>query len=115
MRMGVPPSSVNCLVAAGFFTLAPGAEAMRVPKPAAGIITTTFIAGCKYTRVDAAVQIGASGLRFAFLGAPINQYDSSRDPRCKRNRDAAIPRCFRAMRELSGPSHLKKSPPVPIT
>src|ERR1700680_2791845 len=58
MRMGVPPSSVNCLVAAGFFPLAPGADDMRVPKPAAGIITTTFIAGCKYTRAGASVQIG---------------------------------------------------------
>jgi hypothetical protein len=38
--------------------LALGAEAMRVPKPAAGIIAITFMAGCKYTRVSARVQIG---------------------------------------------------------
>jgi hypothetical protein len=25
---------------------------MRVPSPAAGIITTTFIAGCKYTSAE---------------------------------------------------------------
>src|ERR1700730_14332149 len=58
MGMGVPPSSVNCLVAAGFLPLAAGADAIRVPRPAAGMITTTFIGGCKYTRVGASVQIG---------------------------------------------------------
>src|SRR5271170_4010214 len=57
--MGVPPSSVNCLVVVGFLPFALGAEAMRVPKPAAGMITNTFIAGCKYTRAGASVQIGA--------------------------------------------------------
>jgi hypothetical protein len=30
---------------------------MRVPRPAAGIITTTFIAGCKYTSAQAGVQM----------------------------------------------------------
>ena len=30
---------------------------MRVPKPAAGMITTTFIAGCKYTGPGAPVQM----------------------------------------------------------
>ena len=33
---------------------------MRVPKPAAGMIATTFIAGCKYTRACAPVQIGVT-------------------------------------------------------
>src|SRR5262249_21826340 len=42
--MGVPPSSANCLVAI-FLDLDSGAEAIRVPNPAAGIITTTFIEG----------------------------------------------------------------------
>lgn len=62
MRIGTPPSSVNCLVDAGFLLWVRGAEAIRVPKPAAGTITITFIAGCKYTRVRAAVQIGPRGL-----------------------------------------------------
>src|SRR5208283_5488831 len=61
MRIGVPPSSVNCLLAAGFLPRAPGAEAMRVPRPAAGMIATTFIAGCKYTRAEESVQIGRLG------------------------------------------------------
>ena len=30
---------------------------MRVPNPAAGMITTTFIAGCKYTAQGAQVQM----------------------------------------------------------
>src|SRR5580692_13015127 len=66
MRIGTPPSSVNCLVAVGL-ALARGAETMRVPKPAAGTITTTFIAGCKYTRVWAAVQIGFALVNFTSL------------------------------------------------
>jgi hypothetical protein len=49
MRIGVPPISENCFDAAGFLLLASDACAMRVPKPAAGIMTKTFIAGCKYT------------------------------------------------------------------
>src|SRR5579863_6243313 len=61
MRIGVPPSSVNCLLAEGFLPRALGAECMRVPRPAAGIIATTFIAGCKYTRAGASVQIGLLG------------------------------------------------------
>src|ERR1035438_3288834 len=53
MRMGVPASSVNCLEGWGFFVFASralGMGAIRVPRPAAGIITITFMAGCKYTR-----------------------------------------------------------------
>ena len=52
IRIGVPPSSENCLEGGAFFclTLAPAdIGAMRVPRPAAGMITTTFIAGSKYT------------------------------------------------------------------
>src|SRR6266852_5592385 len=48
MRIGVPPNSENCLDAAGFLFLASEAGAMRVPRPAAGMMTTTFMAGCKY-------------------------------------------------------------------
>src|SRR5712692_784334 len=55
--MGVPPSSVNCLEAEGFLPFALGANVMRVPRPAAGMITTTFIAGCKYTGGGRGVQI----------------------------------------------------------
>src|SRR5580658_7503207 len=57
MRMGVPASSANCLDGAMFFVRALGAELMRVPRPAAGIITTTFMAGCQYTGRDWVVQI----------------------------------------------------------
>ena len=60
MRIGVPPSSVNCLEGGDFFCLplAPtGIGAMRVPSPAAGMITTTFIAGCKYTSAEVGVQM----------------------------------------------------------
>src|ERR1700677_4081656 len=63
MRIGTPPSSVNCLVAAGFLLLPRESETIRVPKPAAGTITTTFIAGCKYTRGRASVQIGSPNVR----------------------------------------------------
>src|ERR1700687_3257493 len=34
--------------------------AMRVPSPAAGIITITFMAGCKYTSAEAGVQISGN-------------------------------------------------------
>src|SRR2546428_13889020 len=57
MRIGVPLSSVNCLEATGFFPFASGADAMRVPRPAAGMMATTFMAGCKYTRRQEPVQI----------------------------------------------------------
>src|SRR5580704_18076807 len=63
MRIGTPPSSVNCLVAAGFLLLPRESETIRVPKHAAGTITTTFIAGCKYTRGRASVQIGSPNVR----------------------------------------------------
>src|ERR1700689_167756 len=50
--MGEPPRSLNCFEGCGFFvfaSIALGMGAMRVPSPAAGIITITFMAGCKYT------------------------------------------------------------------
>ncbi len=40
--MGTPPSSLNCLLGDSFLVL-PEAGAMRVPSPAAGIMTNTFI------------------------------------------------------------------------
>src|SRR5580658_3372457 len=43
MRMGTPSISLNCLLGAFFFALAPDGEAMRVPSPAAGTMTKTFI------------------------------------------------------------------------
>src|ERR1700683_3911237 len=62
MRMGVPASAVNCLEGCGLvFALgskALGMGAMRVPRPAAGIITITFIAGCKYTSAEAGSSNG---------------------------------------------------------
>src|SRR5580698_11500067 len=41
-----------------------GMGAMRVPRPAAGMMTITFIAGCKYTRVSrpSSNHPGPSGL-----------------------------------------------------
>src|SRR5580693_5149245 len=83
-RIGVPPNSVNCFEGGAFrFPLAPtGMGAMRVPSPAAGMITTTFIAGSKYTGASEGVQIQKQftaereiaektpGGLFRFLSAP---------------------------------------------
>src|SRR6266536_4477687 len=52
MRIGVPASSVNCFEGEDLFdfvSLALGSGAMRVPSPAAGMMTITFMAGCQYT------------------------------------------------------------------
>src|ERR1700722_18778797 len=46
--MGIPSNSVNCLEGRFFLALEALAGIMRVPNPAAGMIPTTFIAGCKY-------------------------------------------------------------------
>jgi hypothetical protein len=44
MRIGVPSNSVNCFEGVFGLLLSPGGiGAMRVPRPAAGIMTTTFI------------------------------------------------------------------------
>ncbi len=43
---------MNCFEGCDFLDLASfalGMGAMRVPRPAAGMMTTTFIAACKYT------------------------------------------------------------------
>ena len=40
---GTPSNSVNCLVAAGLAGVSRGTDAMRVPSPAAGIMTNTFM------------------------------------------------------------------------
>jgi len=45
MSIGVPSSSANCFDGVDFFVFALGAKAMRVPRPAAGIMTTTFMEG----------------------------------------------------------------------
>src|ERR1019366_5752214 len=42
-RIGTPPNSLNCLLGAFFLDLAAEGGAMRVPSPAAGIMTNTFI------------------------------------------------------------------------
>src|SRR5690242_5333651 len=58
--MGVPARSVNCFEGCGFlpFAVLPlGTGAMRVPSPAAGMMTMTFIAGCKYTDAERQLQI----------------------------------------------------------
>jgi hypothetical protein len=48
IKIGVPASSVNCLEGCGFLlfeSIALGTGAIRVPSHAAGIMTTTFMAG----------------------------------------------------------------------
>src|SRR5712692_5925546 len=69
MRIGTPSSSVNCLDGADFFPRALGAEAIRVPRPAAGMMTTTFIEGDQYTAASVAVQIGGLLGRFPKFNA----------------------------------------------
>ena len=61
--MGVPASSVNCFEGADFF---PGAVsgAMRVPRPAAGIMTNTFTGRSVYERKAQLVQSGWFVLEF---------------------------------------------------
>src|ERR1700691_300868 len=43
MRIGTPPSSLNCLLGDLLLDFAPEGGAMRVPSPAAGTIRNTFI------------------------------------------------------------------------
>src|SRR6476659_5854453 len=69
--MGASPTSVNCFetvaVFADFFFV-PG-PAMRVPSPAAGMMTKTFIEGRKYTEsLCRALDHRHDGLRFALVG-----------------------------------------------
>src|SRR5256885_7997898 len=76
MRIGTPSSSVNCLDGADFFPLELGAEAIRVPRPAAGMMTTTFIEGDQYTAASVAVQIGGLLGRFPkFNAVPLWVHD----------------------------------------
>src|SRR5690348_14022013 len=62
MRIGIPPNSVNCFEGCAFFdrvSMALGTGAIRVPSPAAGMMTTTFMAGGQYTSAHAGVQMGS--------------------------------------------------------
>src|SRR3954471_20345168 len=69
--MGASPSSVSCLETTAFFGafyFGPG-PAMRVPSPAAGMMTNTFIEGRKYTEsLCRALDHRHDGLRFALVG-----------------------------------------------
>src|SRR4051812_28830228 len=69
--MGASPSSVNCLETTAFFGaffFGPG-PAMRVPSPAAGMMTNTFIEGKKYTEsLRWPLDHRHDGLRFALVG-----------------------------------------------
>src|ERR1051325_346091 len=68
MRIGTPSNSVNCLEAEGV-TRALLAAAIRVPRPAAGMITITLIAGLKYTRLGGGTaNLGVFGSRFSVFG-----------------------------------------------
>ena len=64
-RMGTPPNSLNCLVGTFFLALVAEGDAMRVPNPAAGIITKTFIGGDQYST---GTEVGASALRLLRIG-----------------------------------------------
>src|SRR5262252_1702912 len=64
MRMGVPPSSVNCFEGGGFLLFPLGTGAMRVPSPAAGIMTTTFMGRQVYEPHRAEFKSAAPHLRF---------------------------------------------------
>src|SRR5208337_1949133 len=50
--MGTPPSSLNCLLGAFFLDFAAEGGAMRVPSPAAGTMTNTFIGGISIVQVS---------------------------------------------------------------
>ncbi len=56
---GVPCRSTNCLLAAGLPALAVGGDAMRVPNPAAGMITTIFMRANSIRVAASTVQISA--------------------------------------------------------
>src|SRR5208282_6259952 len=47
--MGTPPNSLNCLVGDFLLDFAAEGGAMRVPRPAAGTMTNTFIRGDQYS------------------------------------------------------------------
>src|SRR5271170_1534120 len=90
--MGTPPSSLNCLVGAFFLTF-PGkgaAEdaAMRVPSPAAGTMTNTFIGGDQYS--TGFVVLVRSGLRAAVLVCGENGKGHSQNRLCPFSRLLAV-------------------------
>src|SRR5579864_2652893 len=73
MMMGAPARSANCLegraagfVPAGFFAL-PAAAPMRVPNPAAGMMTITFTA----QRPSTDFQFGAKSISGDFARDPV--------------------------------------------
>ena len=85
---------------------------MRVPRPAAGMITTTFMAGCKYTGAEGGVQNNRGSRDKSRLGLiffTFNLYrDPYRDPH--RGRPSAVPVVRSSLRSQSGgprfrPSH----------
>ena len=57
IRIGMPPSSLNCLEGALFLVFAADVGPMRVPNPAAGTITKTFIEGVQYKSVPSNFQM----------------------------------------------------------
>ena len=59
IRMGVPFSSVNCFEGDAPLLFARDGDAMRVPRPAAGMMTVTFMEGAQYTSGAEVVQMGA--------------------------------------------------------
>jgi hypothetical protein len=63
---------VNCLEGMVFLFFVPGWGAMRVPNPAAGMMTITFMAGCKYKAAWRPFQI-VRGKREADSPAPGDQ------------------------------------------
>ena len=56
--MGVPFSSVNCFEGDAPLLFARDGDAMRVPRPAAGMMTVTFMEGAQYTSGAEVVQLG---------------------------------------------------------
>jgi hypothetical protein len=61
--MGTPFTSVNCFEGDGFLLLLRAAADMRVPKPAAGMITLTFMnGGSVYLRKQAAFSTQHSSM-----------------------------------------------------
>src|SRR5262252_10029153 len=77
MRIGVPLSSVNCFEGWDFFSfasLATETGAIRVPNPAAGMITNTFIAGCQYT--SAKVRSSNSVVNSGAVAPAVGDVDS---------------------------------------
>src|SRR5881275_3539298 len=97
--MGVPARSVNCFEGCGFLPFAAlplGTGAMRVPSPAAGMMTMTFIAGCKYTDAERQLQIAPGKRAPRMQVAPQTPKEMARtgiaqsSPEIKKNYDAGF-------------------------